>query len=44
MNVVPRGTHDWNKFITLDEMTSILDKSMRPNKVNIIVIMVAKIL
>ncbi|XP_046644394.1 ubiquinone biosynthesis O-methyltransferase, mitochondrial-like isoform X1 [Daphnia pulicaria] len=27
MNVVPRGTHDWNKFITLDEMTSILDKN-----------------
>ena len=28
LNVVPKGTHDWNKFVTPDELMSYLSKSM----------------
>lgn len=27
LNIIPRGTHDWNKFVTPEEVSSLLKKN-----------------
>ena len=27
LNIIPRGSHDWNKFITPEELSTLLRKS-----------------
>lgn len=27
LNIIPRGTHDWNKFVTPEELSTLLRKN-----------------